>query len=269
MNPQVQQAYEVLASLEQDLQNLYSKVKTVYQLLQVPQIQQQSPMGQQQAAMHQAGAQQGQTKIDVAIWERPTQPDKASMVSGVIKFNDVEYGLAMFQSKPNDKGMIFNGYVLPKESDPSVPYSEKKVGGAFIYNNPNGLSLSFVMDESPLVNKYNGNVPLQRNHLKQEGDNKPSVVGGVTVPHTIVKDVNEVLTSQGIHLPAQPSQPADPMQSALARFFSGNGRGQQPQQQDLGNPQDYNNLNNLIANQQTQQQQPPTQGGSILGGLLE
>jgi len=275
MNQQnIQNAFQMLASLEMEMSQMRQKIATINNLLQVSQVQQQSPQTFQQQQPMQAGSVQGSTKVELALWDKPVEQGKTPMITGNVKFNDVTYNLALFQSKPNDSSMVFNGYVLPQNDDRETPLSEKKVGGAFIYNNQDGLSMSLAIDESPLLNQTQARVPLVFNSNKQPGDKQPTLRGQQQIPAIVVKPVDQVLQAQGIQLPnmpqqqapqPQPSQPADPMQGIFTNWASGQ---QQPQQQPS-----HNDLNQLLGQGQQPQQgngggQPPTQGGGILGSLL-
>lgn len=210
MNPQqVQQAYQILASMEQTLQTLTEQYRAVAQLLSVQQANAQTPAAlQQTAAPATTVAQPGTTVVDISLWDRGQNSQGKGQVGGIMKLNDAEQQLMLWQSDPNQNGLVFNGYILPKDSDRNVAFQDKKLGGVFMYKTQQGLTLNVAFDESPMVANPKFTVPLMGNAQKTPGDRRPDIVGQVSLPYEVFYSPSAVAGLPGT-VPQQ-GQPADP-----------------------------------------------------------
>lgn len=154
---------EQIKSAANTLHECYITYNEVAQLLKVDQTVATAGLNQLVTEpVEQAVSTQGCT-FDLALWAKPKS------YQGTLKLHDSATGkemdlrVVLFQSKPNDKSMVLNGFIVKKDNEDL----SDNLGGVFVYHRNGNFELSGTVNETSMTNKLDfGGILLDQRNTK-------------------------------------------------------------------------------------------------------
>lgn len=207
--------------------------------------------------------QQQTTKVRVALWE------KERCFNGVVRFDQLEFDIVLFNSNPNSNNLIKNGFILPKGAQKPVngTFNDISVGSAFVnivqHNGQQSIVLSVNMIESPAINGVKFSATLMANPNKTK-DSSPAIIAECEIPGSLLKAAMQEQINAATSQQQQQYQPGTPADAGLSLLTNGGSNinqmlaSQSPQMQ---NTMQTMQQHNPMQTTQTQQMQPQNNGG--------
>jgi hypothetical protein len=198
-------AYQLLNKLSEQikqaantLHECYTTYQEVSKLLQVDQTV--ATAGLNQIAVdpvEMATSSQGCT-FDLALWAKPNSYQGTLKIKDSMTGKEMDLRAVLFQSKPNDKSLVLNGFIVKKDNN---DINDNR-GGIFVYHRGGNFELSATINATDYNNKLDFSGTLADQRQTKTNPNAPDLKlkGAIPVPMF----TEAALKSLGVE--AQPAQ---------------------------------------------------------------